>query len=668
MKSIIESLGMFVPPHTLPAREVLAGCHNQILYPLERFTGIRSVRRVGKGESFSHLAKKAVEQCFSTSKYTPQDIDLLISCGISKNESNIKIAIEPSISIKLKKHFGFEKALAFDVLNSCAGMFTAILIVDAFIKAGCIRCGMVVSGEYTTHLIETAQKEIAGLMDPRMACLTVGDAGVALTLERSPSENVGFHDIELYTLGYNHPLCIAKATDQAHGGAIMFSEPTKLMKAVLENAGQSWSVVKRSGIPPASFNHLILHQTSSQMIQSIQAEMNRFFGDDFFHAGNTIDNLAERGNTGSNTHFVAVADKILENSIHSGDSIIFGISGAGQTLGTALYTFDDLPDRLRNKTENKRMALNRSGASNALTIIPPPYNIRVRIESIGTIPKNGVVPTDAIAFAKAGAEECLKQSSLSRSQIDLLIYTGIYRHDVILEPAIAAILAGELDINAKTLTQTPTFTFDIHNGAMGFLNACSVAVQMIGAEAARHVMVAASEIEYNRQSYPENLMGLQETGSAVILTESENNKTGFGHFVFRYLTDHQALYTANGVWKNERGFLDVHKHPDLELYLVDTIPSVVEELLTLERLDQTAIQYILPPQISPSFIAALSNHLQIPNATIIDATRGSNDLFTSSIPYAFRTALDRYGVRVGEVGLIISVGAGLQVGCAVYYF
>ena len=32
------------------------------------------------------------------------------------------------------------------------------------------------------------------------------------------------------------------------------------------------------------------------------------------------------------------------NRIQSGDNAVFGISGSGQTVGAALYTFDDLPD------------------------------------------------------------------------------------------------------------------------------------------------------------------------------------------------------------------------------------------------------------------------------------------------------------------------------------
>ena len=68
-------------------------------------------------------------------------------------------------------------AIVFDITNACAGMFTGMQIVDSFISAGLIRRGMVVSGEFITGITRTAQIEITEFLDPRLACLTVGDAG-----------------------------------------------------------------------------------------------------------------------------------------------------------------------------------------------------------------------------------------------------------------------------------------------------------------------------------------------------------------------------------------------------------------------------------------------------------------------------------------------------------
>ncbi|MGV7852664.1 3-oxoacyl-ACP synthase, partial [Mycobacterium kansasii] len=58
-------------------------------------------------------------------------------------------------------------------------MFTGVAVADAFLQAGLVECAMVVSGEYISHITETAQQQIEGPMDPRLALIGIGGAGGA---------------------------------------------------------------------------------------------------------------------------------------------------------------------------------------------------------------------------------------------------------------------------------------------------------------------------------------------------------------------------------------------------------------------------------------------------------------------------------------------------------
>ena len=113
---------------------------------------------------------------------------------------------------------------------------------------------MVVSGEYITHLTLTAQKEIESFLDPRLACLTLGDAGAALILERSPDSESGFQLIDLYTRAEFSSLCVAKASDRAHGGAIMYTDSVRLSSAAIRHAVSHAirSLQGAAGHPPRS--------------------------------------------------------------------------------------------------------------------------------------------------------------------------------------------------------------------------------------------------------------------------------------------------------------------------------------------------------------------------------------------------------------------------------
>ena len=209
------------------------------------------------------------------------------------------------------------------------------------------------SGEYITHLTRLAQQEIESFMDRRLASLTLGDAGAAVTLELSPSEEVGFRTIDLFTLGKYHPLCIAKPSEHGGVGTTMVTDPIQSTAVFIERSAlHAERTLRQAGWPIDSCRHIIPHQTSKTTIKEALSETERLLGYELEKV--TICNLAERGNTASNTHFVALKDQILQNRIRSGDRAVFCISGGGITIGTALYTFDDLPDRLRTGNHRGR--------------------------------------------------------------------------------------------------------------------------------------------------------------------------------------------------------------------------------------------------------------------------------------------------------------------------
>jgi 3-oxoacyl-[acyl-carrier-protein] synthase III len=150
--TLIESIGVYLPNQSVSTDDILQGCKNRFQFPLEKITGIQTRRVVGQDEYSIDLAEQAVNECLASSKYNPADIDLLICCNISRIDELNFLSFEPSTSIKLRHHFGFSNAIVFDLTNACAGMFTGIYIVNDLIKTGAIRRGMVVSGEYITHL------------------------------------------------------------------------------------------------------------------------------------------------------------------------------------------------------------------------------------------------------------------------------------------------------------------------------------------------------------------------------------------------------------------------------------------------------------------------------------------------------------------------------------
>lgn len=664
--TLIESLGVYLPARAVSTETVLAECANEIRIPLGRLTGIKSRRVAGDDEFSIDIARNAVADCLARSSYRPEEIDLVVSCNISRCDGpGHRFTFEPSTSSQLRDQCGLVNAVSFDISNACAGMFTGITVADAFLQTGLVRSALVVSGEYITHLTETAQKEIEGPMDPRLACLTLGDAGAAVILERGPNNRVGFHDIDMATLSRYAKLCIAKATDGSHGGAIMVTDSvTQTAIAVKHSVPYVAAVMQRHGWRPETCDHLLMHQTSEASINDAIQAVNRMFGQGAAHRGNTIYNLAERGNSATTTHFVALSDHIRNNRINSGDNVVLSITGSGQTVGAALYTFDDLPDRMRRGTNEGHDRSLRAGSYRK----DLPATPRVRIDGVGIAPAGQSTPPSSIQLAVQAATDCLDRSDLDREELGLIIHAGIYRDDYLSEPAVAALVAGELGINGEV--QSPhgpkTLAFDVLNGAVGFLNACHVAAGMIGAEKTRHAMVVASEIENNSPESGYPLNGISEMGSAVLLSRSDGAE-GFGRFVFQHHPEYSGALATYTQQHQGRTWLQIDREPNLAAVYLNCIRSAVKELLTLEGLDPTDIAVVLPPYLPPTALDELAARIGIPRARFADLDAGT-DPFTSSLPSGLGHLRRRGLTRPGDITLIVAVGSGVQVGCTTYRF
>ena len=664
--TLIESLGVFLPAEAVSTADLVAGCRVKLGFPLERMTGIRSRRMAGKHEFSYDLAEKAAADCFAHSRHGPEAIDLLICCNISRCDGpDFRFSFEPSTASRLQGAFGMAHAMAFDISNACAGTFTALTIADAYLRSGAARRVMVVSGEYISHLSATAQREITDFVDARIACLTLGDSGVAVILEASESEGVGFHDLDLFTLGKYSDLCVAKVTDQPHGGAIMITDAVRSSAVTINQAvGHALGTLRGRGWDPGSIDHLLMHQTSETTLDGAVREINRAAGRTVCHRGNTVYNLAERGNTATNSHFVALMDNIRSGVIRPGARVVFGVSGSGQTVGTALYTLDDLPDRLRAPAN----AVDRPAALRE-PWTPLETGPRVRIESVGLVPE-GECSADSVGLIRRASGDCLGRSAHPKGEIGLIIHSGVYRTEFLSEPALAAIAAGALEINhdGETVGDRKTLAFDLMNGAVGTLQACQVAARMIAAGRTPNALILASEVENNAGAggADEPPVGIKPTGSALVLEPSPDGE-GFGPFLFRSFPEHAGLEVSHTAFREGRTSMRHSRLGSFESHLLESIRLTVAELLGREGVAPRDLAMVLPPHGSASFVARLAGVLGLPPDRFTNLPDGGQDYFTSSLAYAFRAAQDAGAISEGGTVLIIAAGSGIQVGCCLYH-
>ncbi len=348
INTFIESLGAYIPEGRLTSKEIIEGCKVKPAIDLEELTGIKSRPVAGENEYVLDLSRNAVSKCFEISRYSPEDMDMVVCTNISRyNGPKFEADFEPSNAMQLAKYFDFSNAIIFDQPNACAGMFTALDVVDAYIKAGVIRRGLIVSGEYLTCLARNAQKEMRSSIDPQFASLTVGDAGAAMILDGTNDPALGFHHMEVFTVAEHSDLCIGKVSEEDHGGFSMYADSARIHEVAIAMAAEHiGSTVKGTKWEHSENHHFIMHQTANRAIKTQGKAINNWVGNTVCSKENSVVNVQDRGNSASTAHFIALWDHILNGTIKSGDNILFGVQASGINLGVAMYTLDDLPARI----------------------------------------------------------------------------------------------------------------------------------------------------------------------------------------------------------------------------------------------------------------------------------------------------------------------------------
>jgi 3-oxoacyl-[acyl-carrier-protein] synthase III len=338
----IESVGVKLPTQRLTSRQLMEQTSHRTHIQLERLTGIHERRVVGPGEGSFTLAAGAARDCLAHSRHRAADIEMLISASITRSKGWSSQSFEPPLSLYVKQAIGATQAVSFDLSNACAGMLTGVFLLQDLVARGEISCGMVVSGEYISHLSWNAAKQIRSLYSRQLASLTLGDAGAAVIVERAPDGAPGIDVIGFTTLAEHSRLCLAFPSTMGPG-AQMYTRSRTLQKAAIEDmAPLVAEAIAEAGIDLADIDYLIPHQTSARAIRQGTEAFARRLGTRPKHV---VVNLEEYGNTSSTTLFVALHKYLEEQRLHRGDRVMLLSLASGIEIGMAIFTIDDQVDR-----------------------------------------------------------------------------------------------------------------------------------------------------------------------------------------------------------------------------------------------------------------------------------------------------------------------------------
>lgn len=340
-RSRFESIGRKLPGKILTTRELMARTRHRTGIELERLTGIHQRHVCSEGEDSFTLAVGAARDCLRHSNYSASDLEMVISCSITRFRDGLRNRYEPALSHAIKNAIGASGALSFDISNACAGMMTGVFILNEFIQSGQISRGMVVSGESISNLGTNAAKQIRFVLSNQLASLTLGDAGTAVILERAP-EGGGIPVVGFTTLSEHSRLCLGMPSPVGPGASMYTKARTIHKVAISDSPALLKEALDASGLSFGDIDYVIPHQTSARAIEKGTREISEKLG---VSPKNVVVTVDEFGNTSSTTHFVALYKYLTEGRFKKGDNIMLISFASGLEVGVIIFTMDELVER-----------------------------------------------------------------------------------------------------------------------------------------------------------------------------------------------------------------------------------------------------------------------------------------------------------------------------------
>jgi 3-oxoacyl-[acyl-carrier-protein] synthase-3 len=255
-------------------------------------------------------------------------------------------------------------------------------------------------------------------------------------------------------------------------------------------------------------------------------------------------------------------------------------------------------------------------------------------------------------------------------QIALLINVGIYRDNNMCEPSMCSQIQHELGLSlepAAFALPGGTLSFDLMNGACGFLIAVKAASAALGNGTVGRAVVVSSDAHptgKRAEGFPHPL-----SGGAVLLEWSAESDRGFGEIEVR---------TKDIGHEGARGMVNLAEAGRRSRYEIRVThdEAYVDELLSFslraaaEYMEAHAISpgglKLITSQPSPAFGRELARGLGIDEDGYLGLDAAHGDPHTSALTWGYHLAKERGRLSAGDRVLLVNAGSGLTVACALY--
>jgi len=332
-KTKVFSVGTFLPSNVVKSDHLFEDIKSEANYniPIDWMSsqmGIVERRLADENALPSDLAIPAAEKAIELADIDRSEIDIVIFCGIERDQP------EPATAHTIQHALGLKAHHAFDVANACFGFFDAMEIASNYIKTGVARYVLVCTGEVPSRVLRSFVRQLKrGVpMDQAkkmVGGLSVGDAGGAAILGHNYENTSGFDVFNTMVDSAHVQKCIYRVKDDGEiDGQMIMGDILarghrllrKLSNETLEKAG--WD----------KYDWFVSHQPGKASVDFAK-KMN------VVEPENIIEVYQKLGNITSATFPIAFENLINNGMVSQGSRIGGWFAGSGITAGQFCYTY-----------------------------------------------------------------------------------------------------------------------------------------------------------------------------------------------------------------------------------------------------------------------------------------------------------------------------------------
>ena len=282
-------------------------------------TGVERRHAVAPDETTSDMCVEAAKKAMAAADVGPEDIDF-IAIGTTSPD-----LIFPNVATLVQHRLGIPACPAIGMEAACTGFIYALTTVDKFIKAGEVKCALVIGAECITKLVDWSD---------RNTCVLFGDGAGAVIVK--PSEEPGiltthlcadgqYKELLYYPVGASNQLEKA-GTDEA---SIMMTGKEVFKVAVSKLGDIALQALETAGISKDELDWLVPHQANIRIIQAAAKRLD-------LPMEKVIVTVQDHGNTSAASVPLALDVGIRDGRIKPGQLVLMEAFGGGFTWGSIL--------------------------------------------------------------------------------------------------------------------------------------------------------------------------------------------------------------------------------------------------------------------------------------------------------------------------------------------